>query len=138
MILVDSSAWIEFLRATGGPIHLYLKSALREEVEFATTDVVMMEILTGAKDDRDRDGLRRFLYGLHFLPVSGPADYESAAELQRLCRRGGETPHKILDCLIAVVAMRHEAEVLCCDADFHVIARHAPLRLAAASLPGPV
>ena len=89
-----------------------------------------MEVLAGARDEAHRDRLRRMLYGLRFLGADGPADYESAAELYRLCRRGGETPRKLADCLIAVVAMRNDAELLCVDADFHVIARHAPLQLA--------
>lgn len=130
MILVDSSAWVEFLRATGSPAHLRVRSALQEEADLASTDVVVMEILAGARDGEDRDRLRRLLYGLRFLPVEGPADYEAAAELYRVCRRGGETPRKLTDCLIASVAIRNDVELLCEDADFHTIARHAPLRLA--------
>lgn len=129
MILVDSSAWIEFLRGTGSPVHLRLRSFIKEGVELGCTDVVTMEILAGARDDADRDRLRRLLHGLEFLPVEGPADYESAAELYRRCRRGGQTPRKLTDCLIAVVAVRHDAELLCEDADFLTIAGHAPLRL---------
>jgi len=132
VILVDSSAWIEFLRATGSRTHLRLRSALQEGVELASTDVILMEILAGARDDKDRDRLRRLIFGLSFLAVEGPADYESAAELYRLCRRGGETPRKLSDCLIVAVAIRNDAELLCEDADFLAIARHAPLRLAAA------
>jgi hypothetical protein len=131
VILVDSSAWIEFLRATGSPAHLRLRSALEGDAELACTDVIVMEILAGARDDADRDRLRRLLHGLEFLPVDGPADYEQAAELYRLCRRGGETPRKLTDCLIAAVAIRNEAELLCDDADFEAIARHASLRIAA-------
>jgi predicted nucleic acid-binding protein len=108
-----------------------LRSALQEGLELACTDVIVMEILAGARDEADRDRLRRLLYGLQFLAVDGPADYEQAAELYRLCRGGGETPRKLVDCLIAVVAIRHDAELLCEDADFLAIARHAPLRLAA-------
>lgn len=130
MILVDSSAWVEFLRATGSPAHLRLRSALEDGHDLASTDVIVMEILAGARDDVDRDRLRRLLYGLEFLAVEGPTDYESAAELYRLCRRGGETPRKLTDCLIAAVAIRNEAELLCENADFSAIARHAPLRLA--------
>lgn len=130
MILVDSSAWIEFLRATGGSTHLRLREALQEGIELACTDVIVMEILAGARDDADRDRLRRLLYGLEFLAVEGPADYEQAAELYRLCRGGGETPRKLTDCLIAAVAIRNDAELLCEDADFFAIARFAPLRLA--------
>jgi predicted nucleic acid-binding protein len=88
-----------------------------------------MEILAGARDDADRDRLRRLLYGQEFLAVEGPADYESAADLYRLCRRAGETPRKLTDCLIAAVAIRADAVLLCEDADFHAIARHAPLQI---------
>jgi hypothetical protein len=131
VILVDSSAWIEFLRATGSPTHLQLRSLLQEEAELACTDVVVMEILAGARGDADRERLRRLLFGLEFLAVDGPADYERAAELFRRCRSGGETPRKLSDCLIAAVAIRNDAGLLCEDADFLAIARHAPLRLAA-------
>jgi len=130
VILVDSSAWVEFLRATGSPSHLRLRSALQEGAGLAWTDVIAMEILAGARDDADRDRLRRLLYGLEFLAVEGPADYESAAELYRLCRGRGETPRKLTDCLIAAVAIRNDAELLCEDADFDAIARYVPLRLA--------
>jgi predicted nucleic acid-binding protein len=131
VILVDSSAWIEFLRATGSPTHRRVRLALREGVALASTDVIVMEILAGARDDADRDRLRRLLYGSEFLAVEGPADYEQAAELYRACRAAGETPRKLTDCLIAAVAIRSDAELLCEDADFLTIARHSSLRLAA-------
>jgi predicted nucleic acid-binding protein len=131
MILVDTSVWVEFLRATGSPTHRRLRAALEEGLELLCTDVVVMELLAGARDDADRDRLRRLLYGLEFVAVDGPADYERAAELYRLCRRGGETPRKLSDCLIAAVAIRAEAELLAADADFEAIGRHTPLRLAA-------
>ena len=130
MILVDSSAWIEFLRATGSPAHLRVRSALEQGGALASTDVIVMEILAGARDNEDRDRLRRLLYSVEFLAVDGPADYEQAAELYRACRAGGETPRKLTDCLIATVAIRNGAALLCEDADFAAIARHSPLRLA--------
>ncbi|MGH2975188.1 MAG: type II toxin-antitoxin system VapC family toxin [Solirubrobacterales bacterium] len=132
MILVDSSAWVEFLRGTGSPTHRRLRAALETEAEVGCTDVIVMEILAGARDDADRKRLRRLLYGFEFLATEGPADYEQAAELYRLCRNGGETPRKLTDCLIAAVAIRTGAELLCEDADFEAIARHAPLSLASA------
>jgi predicted nucleic acid-binding protein len=131
MILVDTSAWVEFLRATESGTHLRLRSALEGGVELLCTDVVVMELLAGARDDADRDRLRRLAFGLDFVAVDGPADYEYAAELYRLCRSGGETPRKLSDCLIAAVAIRAGAKVLAADADFEAIRRHTPLRLAA-------
>ena len=124
--------WVEYLRATGSRAHRRLRSALEAGDDLACTDVIVMEILAGARDDADRDWLRRLLYGLEFLAVDGPADYEQAAELYRLCRSHGETPRKLSDCLIAAVAIRNEAALLCEDADFETIARHTPLRLAGA------
>lgn len=131
MILVDSSAWIEVLRATGSAVHLRLRLALQQGDELASTDVIVMEILAGARGDSDRDRLRRLLYGLEFLAVEGPADYEQAADLYRACRAGGETPRKLSDCLIAAVAIRNDAALLSEDSGFPTIARHSPLRLAA-------
>lgn len=130
MILVDSSAWIEFLRKTGSPIHRRVRVALHSNEPVAWTDVVGMEVLAGSRDDADRDRLRHLLYGRHFLPTEGPDDYENAADLYRSCRRGGETPRKLTDCLIAAVAIRNGAVVLSGDTDFEVIARHTDLRLA--------
>lgn len=129
MILVDTSAWVEFLRATESAVHRQLRQALEDEAELLCTDVIVMELLAGARDDEDRDRLRRLVYGLEFVAVDGPADYERAAELYRLCRRGGETPRKLSDCLIAAVAIRVEAELLAADADFEAIGRHTVLRL---------
>jgi predicted nucleic acid-binding protein len=131
VILVDSSAWVEYLRRTGSPVHLRVRTALEEKVELASTDVVLMEILAGARDDRDRDRLRRLLYGRTLLAVEAPSDYEQAAELYRVCRRHGETPRKLTDCLIAAVAIRHQAQILHADTDFDVIARYTSLRLVA-------
>jgi predicted nucleic acid-binding protein len=131
--LVDSSAWVEFLRATGSPVHMSLRASLEDgDTELSSTDVVVMETVAGARDESDRDRLRRLLYGCTFLPVNGPADYEDAAEIYRLCRRSGETSRKLTDCLIAAVAIRNEARLLCQDSDFNAIARYAPLQLVGA------
>ena len=129
MILADTSAWVEYLRATGSPVHLRLRRLIADEGELATTEVVMMELLAGEASPEDMARLRRLLGRFELLPVEGLADYEAAAELYRRCRAGGETVRNPTDCLIAAVAMRHGATVLHRDHDFEVIARHTPLRV---------
>jgi predicted nucleic acid-binding protein len=131
VILIDSSAWVEFLRATGSPLHLSVRDALAGDGDVACTEVVAMEVLAGATDDADRGRLRRLLYRFAFLPVAGLWDYEHAAELYTLCRRRGKTVRKLTDCLIATVAIRNDAQLLCDDSDFLAIASCAPLSLAA-------
>lgn len=129
MILADTSAWVEFLRATGSDANLRLR-ALIEGDQLATTDVVLMEVLAGARDDGHRDRLRALLARCEFVPVTGPRDYEDAADVYRACRQAGHTVRALTDCLIASVAMRAGVSVLHADRDFDAIARHAPLEIA--------
>ena len=129
MILADTSAWVEYLRATGSPVHLRLRDLVAGEGELATTEVVTMELLAGAAAQEEVVRLRRLLLRCQLLPVEGLADYETAADLYRRCRAGGETVRKPTDCLIAVVAIRHGAALLHRDHDFEVLARHTPLRV---------
>ena len=130
MILADTSAWVEYLRATGSPAHLRLRQLIADGDELVTTEVVMMELLAGETTPNGVTRLRRLLGRFELLPIEGLADYEAAAELYRRCRTGGETVRKLTDCLIAAVVLRHGAVLLHRDHDFEVIARHAPLRVA--------
>jgi len=134
VILPDSSAWIEFQRATGSPAHVRLRAAVENGEPLATTGLVMLEVLAGARDERQARALRRLLYRCTFLRLQEPPDYEAAAALYRACRRGGRTIRKLPDCLIASVAIRTESRLLHQDGDFEAIALHAPLEIV--PLPG--
>lgn len=128
MILVDTSAWVEFLRATGSAVDHTLTRLLADQAPLASTDVVIMELLAGARDRRDADRLRGLLARTEHLAVRAPTDFEQAAELYRGCRAAGLTVRKLTDCLIAVVALRHEAALLHNDADFDAIAACSALQ----------
>jgi predicted nucleic acid-binding protein len=126
MILIDTSAWVEFLRDTGSPVCERVDRLLSRK--FATCDPIRMELLAGARDEVHLDALRRLLARATVL-ATGPVDYEVAASVYRTCRKGGETPRTLVDCLIAAVAIRERATVLHADADYDTIARHTPLRI---------
>jgi predicted nucleic acid-binding protein len=127
VILVDSSAWIEFHRATESPADRRLTKAIEVEEALATTGIVTLEILAGARDEQHERELRRLLARCHFLALEEPGDHESAAALYRACRREGTTIRRLPDCLIATVAMRNGVDLLHWDSGFDAIARHAPL-----------
>lgn len=129
MILVDSSAWIEFHRATGSPADRRLSRAIESDESLATTGLVVMEILAGARDERHAGDLRRLLDRCQFLALEEPSDHESAAALYRACRREGTTIRRLPDCLIAAVAIRHGTALMHRDADFDAIARHSRLEV---------
>jgi predicted nucleic acid-binding protein len=131
VILVETSAWVEFLRGAEGEVSRRLRGLIQQDEPLATTEVVVMEVLAGARDDAHLRALRRLLLRCELLAIGGLADYEEAAALYRLCRRRGETVRRLVDCLVAVVAIRSDAELLHADADFDAIARHTELRITA-------
>lgn len=133
MILVDTSAWVEFLRGTGSDAHRILKGLIQGSADLAVTEPVVLEILAGARSVKEARELRVRLLSYPILPLRGLADFEEAADIYRSCRLGGETPRSLLDCLIAVPAIREDADLLHADADFEVIARHTNLRLYSAT-----
>jgi predicted nucleic acid-binding protein len=129
VILVDSSAWIEYLRATGSPVHRHLRLLLEHKRPVATTGVVMLEVLAGARDESHARKLSRLLGGCSLLVAEEPSDHEAAAALYRACRREGVTIRRPPDLLIATIAIRTDTPLLHLDADFDAIGRHAPLRI---------
>lgn len=126
MILVDTSAWVEFLRDTGSPVCEEVDRLV--EAGAYITDPISMEILAGARDDHHLRNLRGLLARAEFLRCES-GDYESAALLYRSTRSRGHTVRKLIDCLIAAVAIRHDVAVLHAEVDFGVLALHTDLRL---------
>ena len=122
MILTDSSALVEFLRGTGSPASVAVREGLQRD-ELAICDAVRMELLAGASDEWEFRRVNDLLDRVDQVAVVA-ADYDEAAMLYRQCRRAGETVRKLIDCLIAAVAVRVEAPVLHRDSDFDVLARH--------------
>lgn len=126
MILVDTSAWIEFLRDTGSPVCERVDGLVGGEM--ATCDPVRMEVLAGARDDGHLRELRGLLARATVIDV-GATHYEEAAILFRTCRARGETVRRLIDCLIAAAAIAADVPILHADADFEVLARHTALQL---------
>jgi predicted nucleic acid-binding protein len=96
----------------------------------ATTEPIVMEVLAGARDDGHLRMLRRLVLGCQMIPLRGLADYEEAAAVYRTCRRAGLTVRRLVDCLIATVAINANAPLLHADTDFDLIAQRTTLRLA--------
>ncbi|MCY4626114.1 MAG: PIN domain nuclease [Acidobacteria bacterium] len=127
MVLIDTSAWVEFLRDTGSTVCARVDDLLDDEI--AVCDPIRMEVLAGARDELHLHSLRRLLARATLLPTD-PAHFEEAAALFRRCRQEGGTVRRLMDCLIAAVAIRSGVPVLHRDGDFDVLARHTELEIA--------
>jgi predicted nucleic acid-binding protein len=122
MILIDTSAWIEYFRATGSPAAVEVRRLLSEEPDqVAMCEPVAMEILSGVNDDVTYAKLERLVNGLPSLSIDSSTDFRSAAQIYRAARRAGRTIRSINDCLIAAVAIHHQARIVHQDNDFEII-----------------
>lgn len=117
MILADTSAWVEFDRATGSAADERLTELITDDGPLAVTEPVVMEVLAGARSDNREADLRRLLSRFHLLRFDAAADFHAAARVYRRCRRAGVTPPGLVDCMIACVAMRYDAALLAHDVD---------------------
>jgi predicted nucleic acid-binding protein len=134
-VIVDTSAWVEYLRATGSDAHRTLRARIETGDALATPAPAVMELLAGCRSEEAAERLRRLLARFEILEVGGVADFEDAALIQRICRRGGETVRSMTDCLIAAIALRERRPLLAIDRDFERIARHVGLELVGVSAP---
>ena len=128
-MVVDTSAWVEYLRATGSPADAALTAAIRAGDPIGVPDVVRLELLAGAGTEEQVRELARLLARFSAMPGASPADHDTAAALYRAARSAGQTVRSLLDCLVAAAALRTDASLLARDRDFEVIARVSPLRL---------
>lgn len=134
MILADTSAWVEYDRATGSPVDQRLTELIAHEGPLTVTEPVIIEVFAGARSDDRESDLRRLLLRFPLLAFDAAADFDAAASIYRQCRQAGVTPRGLVDCLIASVARRNRAALLAADADLIRVARIVGIDLDDASI----
>jgi len=128
MLLVDSSVWIDIVRAGVSGASRFLATQ-DESDELATTGVIVQEVLQGFRDGRKFELWRERFWGMLILEPRELSTYEVAAELYRRARAKGLTIRKPNDCLIAALALEHGALLVHNDRDFLALAQVEPALL---------
>jgi predicted nucleic acid-binding protein len=123
VILADTSAWVEYDRATGSRVDQRLEELIRGDGPLVVTEPVIMEVVAGARTDQREADLRRLLLRFALLGFDATIDFDAAARIYRRCRGAGITPRGMVDCMIASVAHRNRATLLAADADLSRVAR---------------
>ncbi len=134
MILADTSAWVEYDRATGSRVDRRINELIRDDVSLAVTEPVIMEVMAGSWNDEREVNLRRLLLRFPLLRFDAAIDFDAATKIYRQCRRAGITPRGMVDCMIASVARRHDASLLTADADLSRVAKVVEIILDDASI----
>jgi len=126
MKLVDSSAWVEFLRRKGDPKIKHLVARLLQVDQAAYTCPIRFELLSGVRPGEEADLDQAFALSHHF-PFEQD-DWREAAELERQFRaKGLNVPRN--DLFVATVAIRTGVVILCRDAHFNAAQKVAGERL---------
>lgn len=120
-VLVDTSAWVDFLNGHPSKECAALASLIASDEEICTCGVIVSEVFQGLKQDKGCKDLERMFRKLVFLEPSSVQAYLRAADIYRSLRRLGHTVRSTIDCLIAVVAEEGGCHVLARDRDLTTI-----------------
>lgn len=128
MVIIDTSAWVDFLDGYSSEAARELREILSGEEDVFYTGLILQEILQGIREVKRRTEIRQdFEPFLLIMPTL--ATHIAASEMYLKCRDEGITIRKSIDCVIAALALEHDLEVLHKDRDFNQIASVYPLRI---------
>ncbi len=130
MIVVDSSVWIARLRRSDSPAVRRLHAALKDDSRrILVGDLVLMEVLQGARDEATAVRLEQLLRMYRVVPMLDARLAGAAALHYRRLRRLGITVRKTADLIIGTFCIDGAHELLHDDRDFVPMAEHLGLRV---------
>lgn len=124
MFLIDSSAWIEYLRPKGSQkVKQRIRDILQKE-EAVSCGIIIVEILRGAKNEKDFLSLNESLRSLPQILIDDPI-IERASKWGFILDRKGQFV-STTDLLIASAAYK-KARLIHVDSDFELISSEVDL-----------
>jgi predicted nucleic acid-binding protein len=118
MFLVDSSLWVEYLRPKGSKKAKERVREILQKEEAVSCGIVVVEILRGAKNEKDFQSLHDSLTSLPQIPIDDALIERASKWGFQLDRKGKSV--STTDLLIAAAAYQ-KACLLHADSDFEVI-----------------
>jgi predicted nucleic acid-binding protein len=129
LILIDTSAFIEFLNRTGSREDQIIEKLIANDDEIAIPDISLTEVLQGIRDEKEYADVKTSLLTFPILSLTDTNSYIAAADLYRKCRKKGATVRNTVDLLVAQISIEHKATLLHKDRDFEAIAKISDLKL---------
>jgi predicted nucleic acid-binding protein len=129
VILVDSSVWIAHLRGHRTPATAKLEAAAGRE-PLLIGDLILLEILQGARDESHAARIERGLRQYALVPLLGADLVPRAARNYRKLRDLGITIRKTADIIIGTFCIEHRCSLLHDDRDFAPMEEHLGLMVA--------
>ena len=117
MVIVDTTVWVDYLRAVQTPETAWLDVHL-ERQRLGLTDLILCEVLQGVREDRQFATVRDRLSRFEVFNSGGSELAIQAARNFRLLRAQGYTIRRTIDCLIATFCLANRHALLHADRDF--------------------
>jgi predicted nucleic acid-binding protein len=128
MIIVDTSAWIEFFN-NGAPAVAMKVDTNLERNSVGVGDLIYCEVIQGIKSKNERDLVSSLLLALPRFDLVGFRIAEKAAENYRLLRSRGITIRKTIDVIIGTFCVENGFELIHNDRDFDAMASSIGLEI---------
>jgi predicted nucleic acid-binding protein len=129
MTLVDSSVWIANLRGVRTEAVRKLRELAQAHERIVIGDLILMEVMMGARDEAHAARLRRELGEFRIVPLLDLSLAEEAARNCRILRGLGFTIRTGIDMVVGTYCIRHDHELLHDDRDFDPMQSHLGLRV---------
>ena len=127
MVVVDTSAWIEYFR-DGNPATVAKVDRCLERDLIVMGDLIYCEVVQGIRRQRERNEILNLFSALPRYDMLGFHIAGIAAENYRNMRSNGITIRKTIDVIIGTFCVEHGFELVHFDRDFDFMAPHIGLR----------
>lgn len=118
LVLIDTSAWIEYLKKTSHRVTKETESAIFLNTA-AACQLVLAELIQGARSEKEVEVIRNLALVVKILKES-ETTWQDAGLLANKLRRQGKTL-SLIDCYLAVLAKENKAAILTLDKHFSII-----------------
>lgn len=126
MVIVDTSAWVEYFKNGVAPIVAKVDRCLDQNL-VGIGDLVYCEVMQGIRSPHQRGEVSSLLRSLPHFEMVGFHVAEKSAANYRLLRSKGVTVRKTIDVLIGTFCAEHTFQLVHYDSDFDLMARHIGL-----------
>ncbi|MBI5188233.1 MAG: PIN domain nuclease [Nitrospirae bacterium] len=124
--LVDTTVWVKYLRGVDASLKNRI-SALVLEGRVFTSDIIIMEILRGAKSDKEYNMLYQDFLALPLLEIDHNVWETAWKTAYKLRKSGFNIP--MADVIISAVAMYYKCTLMHSDKHFNLLAKHTGLNV---------
>ncbi len=128
MVIVDTSAWIEYLRGSSHAVVRHVDQCLARDL-VGIGDLIYCEVVRGIRNNKERAQVISLLEALPRFDMVGFTIARKAADNYRFLRSKGTTIRKTIDVLIGTFCAENGCRLIHNDRDFALMAKHIGLSI---------